>query len=131
MQKALIEGSNVFEWQLKKKNGNSFWVEASLKTSIIGGKQRILSVIRDVNDKKLAQNAIKDSERKYKELTNLLPLVVWETNANAKIIYSNKLGYELFGYTPKDIEKGLSIFDLIIPEDKQLIYANFLNIFTW
>lgn len=130
MQKALTEGSNVFEWQLKKKNGNSFWVEASLKASIIGGKQRILSVIRDVNDKKLAQNAIKDSERKYKELTNLLPLVVWETNANAKIIYSNKLGYELFGYTPKDIEKGLSIFDLIIPEDKQLIYANFLNIFN-
>ena len=42
----------VFDWQAKKKNDEFFWVEVSLKKTKIGENDRILGIVRDINQKK-------------------------------------------------------------------------------
>lgn len=49
---AVIEGTANFEWHARKKNGEFFWVDVTLTKSNIGGKDRILAVIRDITEKK-------------------------------------------------------------------------------
>ncbi|WP_083863530.1 PAS domain S-box protein [Desulfobacula toluolica] len=62
-KKAVEEGSHIFEWQAKKKNGDIFWTEINLKFSKIGNKERMLSVVRDINERKKTREMIVQSEK--------------------------------------------------------------------
>lgn len=52
VSKALQEDARVFEWMAKRSNGESFWAEVSLRSAIINGHRRILTVVRDISEKK-------------------------------------------------------------------------------
>ena len=58
LQKALSEGPQIFEWVARKKTGEVFWAEVSLRSSLIGGENRILAVVRDISERKLAENLL-------------------------------------------------------------------------
>jgi len=67
IKKAIKGEPQVFDWQAKNKEGETFWVEVSLKKTNIGANERILAIIRDINDKKedaiqlaLYRNHLKD-----------------------------------------------------------------------
>lgn len=125
---AIKEGSAIFEWQSKKTDGSVFWSEVSLRFTHINGQERVLAVVRDIGDRKIAQQALEYRERKFRELADLLPLVVWEVDLNARFTYANDIGSKLFGYTREDIEKGITIIDLIAPEDRQRVTQNIKKI---
>jgi PAS domain S-box-containing protein len=55
MQKAMNEGPQVFEWHQRKKSGELFWVEVSLKRVHTGDFDRVISVARDISDRKKAE----------------------------------------------------------------------------
>ena len=54
-QRAFTEGTVVFEWKMWQKDRSPVWVEVGLTRTSIGGKDRILAVVRDISDKKLAE----------------------------------------------------------------------------
>lgn len=129
IKQAIQEGSAIFEWQSKKADGSVFWSEVSLKFTHINGQKRVLAVVRDIGDRKIAQQALEYRERKFRELADLLPLVVWEVDLNARFTYANDIGYKLFGYTREDVEKGITLIDLIAPEDRVRVVQNIKKIF--
>ncbi|MDR3479334.1 MAG: PAS domain S-box protein [Burkholderiaceae bacterium] len=49
---ARTEGPQTFDWLARKKNGDLFWVEASLRSALIGNRHRILAVVRDITKQK-------------------------------------------------------------------------------
>lgn len=61
-------GSCNFEWLAKKKTDGNFWVEVNLKKTEIGGKDRILAIVRDINERKEAAKRLEESELKYRNL---------------------------------------------------------------
>ena len=52
IRKASEDGPQSYEWLGKRKNGELFWAEVTLTSSHIGGEGRVLSVIRDISDRK-------------------------------------------------------------------------------
>ncbi len=42
----------VFEWMAKDRAGRTFWVEAKVKRAVVGGKFRLISMLRDISDRK-------------------------------------------------------------------------------
>ena len=52
IRKASEEGPQSYEWLGKKSSGELFWAEVSLTASHIGGEGRVLSVVRDISDRK-------------------------------------------------------------------------------
>ena len=52
IRKASEEGPQSYEWLGKKRSGELFWAEVSLTPSHIGGEGRVLSVVRDISDRK-------------------------------------------------------------------------------
>lgn len=68
MQKALHEGPQTFEWLGKMKNGELIWNEVSLKKTEIGGRGRILAVVRDITERKLAEEAMQKTRERWQSL---------------------------------------------------------------
>ena len=42
----------IFEWPAKDKAGRTFWIEANMRRAVIGGKYCILSIARDITERK-------------------------------------------------------------------------------
>ena len=47
----------VFEWLTQNKQGKTFWMEISLKHAVIGGKEKIVAVTRDISERKTQEEA--------------------------------------------------------------------------
>jgi PAS domain S-box-containing protein len=119
IRKAVEEGPQVFEWKSRKMNGEFFFSEISLKSTEIGGYGRVLAVVRDISERKLAQKALEDSERKFREMAELLPETVWECDINGKVTFVNRHGLVLFGHSEEDIMKGYNIMSSLVPEERE------------
>lgn len=71
-----------------------------------------------INERMKIEKALRESEKKYRELADSLPQVVFEIDETGKILYINKNALNLFMYTKDEFDKGLNIFQMIIPEDR-------------
>ena len=56
------------EWQAKQQNGERIWLEVTLATAEIGGESRVLSIQRDVTERKRRERAIRTLERATERL---------------------------------------------------------------
>ncbi len=92
--------------------------------------QSIANLIAEFIERKNAEDTLQASEAKYRDFTDSLPQIVFEADANGKVVYANKGAYEVTGYTKEDLEKGLYVFDLVAQEGKQNAKENFRNLLT-
>ena len=83
---------------------------------------------RDITELKLAQTSLLESEKKYRELADSLPQVVFEIDKAGTLIYTNQNGYAFFGYAKDELDKGLNIFQMIHPEDHDRIKENMQSV---
>jgi PAS domain S-box-containing protein len=64
-----------------------------------------------------AENQLAESEKKFRELADLLPLIVYEIDMRGNLTFVNKEGLRITGKTPEDLEKGWNFSDILVPED--------------
>jgi PAS domain S-box-containing protein len=108
IRRTLEAGPQVFEWLARKKNGEQFWVEVSLRNTQIGGENRILGVVRDVNERKRAEAALRHKSQQTQALMELSSLLLeaghsYQTVLDQAVQRSAELigdGASLFLYTP-------------------------------
>jgi PAS domain S-box-containing protein len=103
ISKALTEGSQVFEWQAKRKDGHLFWAEVSLRNSQIGGQKRVLAVVRNITERKKIENELRESQQVFETLARMSPVGIFRADLNGSINYINAKGEELVGLPVKDI----------------------------
>jgi len=113
MVKALEEGPQVFEWLAKKKNGETFWTEISLRGSQIDGEGQVLAVVRDITKRKLADEELRKSEERYRTLFNSMLDGIYRSTHAGKFVDVNPAMVKMFGYSSReellavDIQKDL------------------------
>ncbi len=88
---------------------------------------RIVMAMLDVTERRRAEEQIKASEAKYRELADSLPEVVFETNEKGIVIYGNNNCYDFFGCTKADFEKGIRVLDYLVPEDRARAAQNIMR----
>jgi PAS domain S-box-containing protein len=57
----------LVEWLALAKDGSSFWVEVSLKKVVLGGKDRLLAVVRDIAERKRVLDELERSNRELEQ----------------------------------------------------------------
>ena len=62
----------IFEWLAKDKAGRVFWIEVSIRKGVIGGKDSVLSIVRDISKRKKMEESLKTSERDLRILSSKL-----------------------------------------------------------
>jgi PAS domain S-box-containing protein len=73
---------------------------------------------RDIQQRIEAEKRLAESEKKYRELTDLLPQTIFEATLDGRLTYVNKAGFRVFGYNPDDMDRGVNILSTIAPEDR-------------
>ncbi|MCP4725926.1 MAG: PAS domain S-box protein [bacterium] len=63
IKEAIEEGVSNFEWLCKKKNGELFWADITLKQVVINGKECIIAVTRDINERKQLEDQLQIRQR--------------------------------------------------------------------
>ncbi len=84
----------------------------------------IVVVVRDITDRKRAAEALRESEEKYRELSDSLPQIVFETDEQGNLTFTNRIAFDILGYTREDFEKGLNALQMLIPEDHDRALKN-------
>jgi len=120
IQKAVKEGPQLYEWIAKDKKGRLFWCEFNLKIAVIGGEERILAVGRDITDRKQVEEALQESENRYRTLVETLQEGLGIVDPEENIVFANPALCDIFGYSSKEII-GMSLRDFVPKEDFQKI----------
>lgn len=113
-------------FRLQAKNGEI--IEADVFSAVVdlNNKKVSLITVHDLTEIKRIQTELKKSEKKYRELAEMLPQAVYELDLNANLKYLNKAGREKFGtgYETTDV----SVFDIVVPEQLDRMKENFSNV---
>jgi PAS domain S-box-containing protein len=111
----------VFEWQVRDRAERIFWVEAQLKPIRLDDRTCILVVLRDIDRRKKGKEALKESEARYRMVTegSLAGVYVIQDGGFA---YVNPTMAQIFGYQVEEIMSGaVAPKDLIYPEDLDMV----------
>ncbi len=94
--------------------------EASPVRTSDGRIEAVIQTASDITDVKLAAEAVEESERKYRFLTERSLVGIYVTTA-ARFAYVNPKMTEIFGYTAEEFLDGMDPLDVVVPEDRDAV----------
>lgn len=106
-----------YEYQGIHKNGARIWLNNKVRTIEWKGRPAVQTTIFDITKPKLTRQALERSEKRFRQMADLLPGAVVELGLDMRITYVNQHGLDLFEYSQKDIDAGMLAVDLIHPEE--------------
>ncbi len=99
--------SGIFEaveCRLRTKDGSYVWVEANSEPIFSGGRLvQINGVARHITERKLAEQALRESEEKYRWLVEQLSEGIMVSDTEDVITFVNPRMAEMLGYTVQDM----------------------------
>lgn len=115
--------SRAMEYTAKRTDGTTFPVliygAPIFENGIAVGSR---GIIVDITDRKAAEEAMLESERKYRELADFMPQTLFELDKNLCLVYINKTGMEQFGLTAEEFGKFSP--EYFVPEDLPKLKSN-------
>ena len=108
-----------YEFRGITKNNKINFVEVFGSRILYKEKPAVLGTLLDITERKRAIDEIKKSEKKYKDLAEMLPQMIFEIDSSGKITYANKNIIEKIGYSIEEIEKGISSLQIIITSERE------------
>jgi|GEM_PF-2290770 len=117
---------NDFELRALHRSGSSIWLSISwrpiydTKGSSIGFR----TSSRDISKRKLVEQEVKNADENFREMTNMLPQVVFETDILGKFTYVNHKAYEIFGYPLSESVIGRDSLKFHAPHEHKRVVEN-------
>lgn len=107
-------GFMICEVVHRRKDGSTFPVEVSLKRVDLD-RSYLVAVSRDISDRKRAEEALRDSEDRYRDLVEHSEDLVCTHDLNGNLLSMNPAPARVLGYEVAELMK-LPMRDLIVPE---------------
>ena len=109
-----------YEFKILSKQGKDLWVDLSGASTMLGGSPAgIISVI-DINERKLAEEALRESEIKYRTILENIREGYFELDVNGRFTFFNDSLCKIFAY-PREKLLGVNSRRLIPPLSRKKI----------
>ncbi len=89
--------------------------------------ERLKEIYRERND---YFKRISISERKFRELTDMLPEIIFESDLNGNITYANRKAFDVYGYTKEEYDKGINLLDTVQEIDRKKVRENIQSLLS-
>ena len=117
------ESSEAYEGVAIRKDGSTFPVEVQAENILYKGRTARVTAIRDITERKQAEEALRESEEKYRTLVEKAneAIVIVQDGV---FVFTNRRTSDLVGVPVGDLE-GKPFIDFVWPEDRELLIANY------
>jgi PAS domain S-box-containing protein len=114
------------EFRVKCKDGSSVDVEANVVPIPFEDTRAIMGVARDITERKRAEQALRESEDRFRIMADGCPTPMWVTDAGGGNRFVNRTYREFYGIAYDDVQ-GAGWHALIHPDDAPVYIGKFLD----
>ena len=115
------ENGVTFESIHRRKDGSTFPVELSIHLIDIEEKKFYQGIIRDISERKEAEEILRESEEKFRTFAEQSPNMIF-INRKGRVVYANAKCEELTGYTKGEFySPDFNFLNMTAPESLELV----------
>ncbi len=104
IMRASLKGlPQVFEWQSLRADGAPFDVEITLNRLELSGATYLQAIVRDITERKRAEESLRESEEKLRGLFDLSPLGIALTDMDGHYVEFNEAFRRFCGYPAEEL----------------------------
>jgi PAS domain S-box-containing protein len=113
------------EFTIQRKDGTKVMVGISTHPVKIKDQTLILGIARDITERRRAEEAIKESEEKFRMLAEKSPNMIF-INKKGRIVYANQICEEVMGYTREEFySPDFDFISMIAPDSIGIVKSQF------
>ncbi|MBD2022515.1 PAS domain S-box protein [Leptolyngbya sp. FACHB-36] len=127
---AVLSGQEVtYEREVPYRNGGTRYINASMipRFNQQGQVEGYVALIRDVTEQKLAEDALQQSEERYRSLISATTSVVWSVDADGAFVVPQPTWQTYTGQTWEDY-RGFGWAEALHPDDRDRIVAAWVDV---
>ena len=115
------------QYRVRCKSGSFVDIETSVTIIPFEGTGRaILGIARDITERKRAEDALRESEERFRIMADCCPTPMWVTDAEGGALFVNRTYCEFFGVKLEQVEGG-GWKPLLHPDDAPKYLQDFLR----
>ncbi|MBD2158321.1 PAS domain S-box protein [Leptolyngbya sp. FACHB-16] len=123
--KTLLENRRMmFESVHRHRDGHMIPCEVSATVFTLDGQLTVQSICRDITERRQAEQALRASEERYRQIVETADEGIWMVDANARTTFVNQKMAHLLGYTPNEM-LGRKMYEFMDDEAIAIATANF------
>lgn len=112
------------------KNGERIFIEINHWLVRKNGEPiSVHGIARDCTFRKRANDALTNSENRFKELADMLPQAVYECDLEGRFTFLNKASYKMFGYSTEEYTSEFNVFQMLHADELERARTNLRLLF--
>jgi PAS domain S-box-containing protein len=113
-------GTNI-EYRIKTRSDETKWISHSFSPVFTDDKfQMLVSVIRDITERKHTEEALNENEERYRRLVEYSPIAI-AVQSEGKIRFANESCLKLFGASSPEQIIGKPVMDFVHPDFREIV----------
>ncbi|HYA15677.1 MAG TPA: PAS domain S-box protein, partial [Syntrophales bacterium] len=109
INKAIAGEPQFFEWKHCKYDRTAFDAEVSLNSIKIGDEVLIQALVRDITDRKLTEEALRESEEKYRSIFENALEGIFQTTPDGRLLDVNPSFARMYGHeSPQEMMNSIA-----------------------
>jgi len=116
--------SAKIELEMYCKDGSTIWTEVNMTflRDADGRPVGILGVTRDISERKQAEEALRESEMRFRQVAEASREWIWEVEAEGRYTYASPAVKEILGYELEEVV-GKRYYDFHVADEKEQLLA--------
>jgi PAS domain S-box-containing protein len=121
------------EFKVKRDNDGAIryvYSKAELVIEPDGEQVRVVGVIQDITDREMSDEALKQSELRFKQVSEHSGEWIWEVDPTGLYTFSSSVVKQTLGYEPEEIINKKYFYDFFKPEIREELKQAALGVFS-
>ncbi|MGC1391844.1 MAG: PAS domain S-box protein [Bacteroidales bacterium] len=121
------------EFKIERENDGairSVYSKAELAMEADGEQVKVIGVIQDITLRKEMDEALRQSELRFKQISEHSGEWIWEVDKNGLYTYASPVVKHMLGYEPSEIVNIKYFYDFFLPEEREELKKSALDIFA-